>query len=260
MKTTTKFGLTALFFLLTLCSINAQKYYRYINDERKFEFGVRGGFNFSRVNNFERAPLSRPKDKYIGHADNVRNKIGFNLGLTFDYHLSKKVYLHSALDFLNKGAKFDYVDDKAIEDRLVRFDDSRLVMMTLQVPIHVGFKIKLSDPFQLSIHGGPYFAYGISGKLERGETMAKWTAGGEYVEMPLNEWATIEKGIAREAETYHDTKGFRRFDFGLGLGILLEHESRVNLGFNYDFGMLDISRQGDKVKTGSGFIFVGYKF
>lgn len=246
----------AILFLLISCSVNAQQWQTF---DRPFEFGVRAGVNLSRVNGLKNPDISRVANKPSGWAEDTKNIFGINLALTFDYHLSRKVYLSSALQFLTKGTKFDFREDRP--QYILSSPDSKMNQFYLQVPVHVGYKFQLSRPVRLSVHGGPYVSYGIGGHTERGDMIRKidretgLQMGGE---MSLNDYAQIEKGIAREADTFSD-KGLRRFDFGVGCGVLVEYY-QIGFGLNYDFGLLDLSNAGDKVKNGVGYLTFGYKF
>lgn len=53
--------------------------------------------------------------------------------------------------------------------------------------------------------------------------------------------------------------GFKRFDFGIGLAVGYEF-NKYKVGIGYDFGLVNISHDDDKVKTQNAFLTVGYRF
>lgn len=205
MKTIFKAALLAM-ALLAGMTINAQ--------DKPLTFGVKAGMNLS---------------NFGGDTDGTKAKIGFNVGVTVDYAFSPELYLLSGLEFTTKGSKTkEFEGEKAT-----------LNAMYLQLPVHLGYKLKVAEATKIVFHAGPYIAYGVGGKVTY-----------EY------------DGQKDKGDFFGDEEegGCKRFDFGLGLGVGAEF-GKINVGLGYDFGLLNITREDDfTMRNMNGYLTVGYKF
>jgi len=203
MKTTIKSAFIAITLLIMTVSVNAQ--------DNPVLFGVKAGMNISNVN---------------GDVDGTDAKIGFNAGVTLDYGFTSNVYLLTGLELTTKGFKVDDVDASAN-------------LMYLQLPVHVGYKLPVTEGTNIVFRAGPYLAYGIAGKTK--------------VVNP-------EDGKKYKENSFGDD-GFKRFDFGLGFGVGAEF-GKINAGVGCDFGLVNIADTdgNGKVRNMNVSISVGYKF
>jgi hypothetical protein len=233
MRQIIKITLASIFLIVGL-SANAQ--------EKKFLFGVKAGFAFSDLSEYS-------YDTKIKHS--------FTGGLTFDYFLNRDLYLSSAIEFVNKGTKYDLLNKDENAGTSLSIKKSTVAANYLQVPVHVGYKFDLSQKTRLMVQGGPYIAYGIGGQTELGDEVVLKTPEGT-TSMDLNDYIKMIDGWRRGEETFSDTH-FREFDWGIGIGLGVEYE-HVNLSFKYDFGLYDISRGDGKVKNRNAYVTLGYKF
>lgn len=183
--------------------------------------GIKGGANVSNFGN-----------------DGIKDsdaKIGFIAGITFDYNFDELLFIRSGLDFATKGGK---QKENGVE---VTYNP-----MYIQLPLHVGYKLPFTNYFGCLLHVGPYFSYGVGGKIKTKVT-------GTDTEMEASEidfFGSKEKG------------GFKKFDFGLGLGVGAEF-GNVGLELGYDLGLTNISHSSnkdDKVKNLNAYLTLGYRF
>lgn len=201
MKTIIKSGLIAIALLVGI-SVSAQ--------DKPLTFGVKAGMNLSNVG---------------GDADGTDAKIGFNAGVTMDYGFTPDIYLLTGLELTTKGYKAD--------------DDFSSNLMYLQLPVHVGYKLAVTDATKIVFHAGPYIAYGIGGKTKFNEDGEKYK--------------------------YDSFDAFKKFDFGLGLGVGAEF-GKLGVGLGYDFGLLNImdseiaELEDITVRNMNAYLTVGYKF
>jgi hypothetical protein len=202
MKTTFKMCLVAIALLI---GINT-----YAQD-KPIAFGVKAGVNLSNIG---------------GDVQNNDAKIGFNVGVTLDYGFTPDVYLLTGLELTTKGFK---VDANGV--------DATSNLMYLQLPVHVGYKLSVTEATRIVFHGGPYAAYGVGGK----------TKG-------------TENGVKGEANSF-GAGGYKEFDFGLGLGVGAEF-GKIGVDLGYDFGLVDIVDTGGlaKIKNRNAYLTLGYKF
>lgn len=86
---------------------------------------------------------------------------------------------------------------------------SNISLKYLELPIQIGYKIPTSDFASLGIFAGPYFGWGVGGKInESSDTFGK--------------------------------KGFDVFNYGAGIGIGFEIQNFA-IGLGYNHGIKDIS-------------------
>ena len=169
------------------------------------EIGVKAGANLSNIGG--------------DMGDLTKTKFGFNVGLTFDYNFTPNIALLTGVEFTTKGAK-------------IKFIDENMNASFIQVPVHVGYKLPVSDAMKIVFHAGPYAAVGVAGK-------------------------TKIDGV--KLDTFGDNGILKRFDFGLGLGAGIEY-GKICAGLGWDFGLLDLGKYDATARTQNGYLSVGYKF
>ena len=160
----------------------------------RFRFGVIGGIN-----------LSGNEEKM------VRNFAGFKIGARAEFRLSKHFFLDANLALAGKGEKKES-DYYSIHDDLsvVTYYVNRKVYY-LELPVHIGFKVKVAKPVSLFITLGPYIGYGLFGK-------DKDTRDSGYTNL------------------YSKGRESRRFDYGIGIQVGAELFNKVQLSVGYDIG------------------------
>lgn len=178
-------------------------------------FGVKAGVNLSEIQKFE---------------DNI--KVGFNIGVTAELQLPDNFYLLSGLELTTKGAKGK--DYTLADEQGIIYPDVKLNATYLQLPIHAGYKLEVAPTIKLLIHAGPYFAYGIGGKI-KGET------GNKSIDMDF----------------FNDNTN--RFDFGVGGAVGAEFADKITVSLGADQGLAKIFKDGDQ-KNRCAHLSVGYKF
>lgn len=178
------------------------------------QFGVKGGVNVS---------------NFTGDLDGIKSKAGFQLGLTLDYELAPSVYLISGLEYIVKGSK-----EKGSGDLM------SMNLGYIQLPVHIGYKVPVSEATKLLLHAGPYVAYAAKGTLKEGGASVDW----------------FDKKYNLETTFFVP----KRFDAGLGLGVGLEF-GKVSVGLDVDYGLVNIYKNsGASIKNLSSGLSVGYKF
>lgn len=162
-----------------------------------------------------------------GDLDHTSSKVGFNAGLIVDIDLPvTSLGITTGIEFTTKGTK---IDKKHLIDT---DEDAKFNAMYLQLPVHANYKLSVAPATKVVFHAGPYFAYGIGGKTK--------IDGDKY-------------------DTFDDD-GFKKFDFGLGIGAGVQiWKFGVDLG--WDFGLTDVSDMSDvSVKNRNGYLSVSYRF
>ncbi len=149
---------------------------------------------------------------------------GFNAGATVDINLPANFGIFSGLEVITKGAK-------------LKESGIKISPMYLQLPVRLGYRLKLLPGLRAHFGFGPYFAQGIGGKIK-----------GEFA------GAKIDEKIFDDA--------FQKFDWGLGAEVGVTVIGRIQVRTGYDFGMKSASRPtigqlGDKMKNRSFYLSAG---
>lgn len=191
-----------LFATLFLTSINLNA------QEKKTTFGIKAGLNLSNVGSSD------------GNYDNTESKAGFHAGITLDYAFTPNWYLLTGLEYSSKGVKVDLNVDQDVTAGYV------------QLPVAGAFKFNITDDLGILVHVGPYFAYGVNGKIKQGSS---------------------------EQDTFSDI-ALKRFDCGMTVGGTLEWR-KLCFGIGGEVGFVNImQKNNDKAETRNFTLSVGYKF
>ena len=134
--------------------------------------------------------------------------------------------LQPALLYSSKGSKYSYFGE-----------DMTISPGFLEIPVYAAYKFDLGN-MKLLLDAGPYFAYGISGKIKSGGESQSINFGSD------------------------DNADMKAFDFGLGLGAGLEITNFL-ISLNYEFGLTNLvpgTTDGSEAKSRVFGISVGYFF
>lgn len=184
------------------------------------KFGIRAGVNFANAT-FKEDDFSYSPD----------SRTAFHVGVIADIPLMQSLYVQTGLFFQEKGWKIEESGDEYAYKETYK-------PMYLQIPILASYRYNFSDALQLQVNAGPYFAYGIGGKV-------KWEEDEE----------------SGEGDFFGDDSDFKRFDCGLQIGAGLTFAKHYYLGVAYEFGFSNIVDDSDmKVKNKNLMISVGYNF
>jgi hypothetical protein len=213
MKSLIKTTLVAVALLLAVTT-NAQ-------DDKPVTFGVKAGMNLSNVS-----------------GGGFKSKIGFRGGVSLDFALAEDWYLLTGLNYSVQGAK--------------TADVVNLSMSYLQLPVHAGYKIAVSDNTKLVFHAGPYVGYAIHSKWKMGNSSGLNPLAGLF---DTDDWADLIKDVAGAT-----MPKMKKFDFGLGLGVGAEF-GKFGVDLGWDFGLVNIVDAGvGSGKNMNAYLTVGYKF
>lgn len=188
-------------------------------------FGVRAGLNF--------ANMSLSDQEGGGATLSPGCRTTFHVGLIADIPLMQSLYVQTGLYLQNKGYKYE-------EDGYTETAKP----MYLEIPVLASYRYDLSDALQLQVNVGPYFGYGLGGKVK----------------------AEFEHYGDDEADFFGDDDdqfGAKRFNCGLQFGAGLTLNSHYYLGFAYQLGLTNNIKTGDdydKAKDRNWMVSLGYNF
>ncbi len=199
----------AVVFFIIAISVQAQSLWDSSKPDDNFTFGVRVGMTFASTD--------------MNYTTSTRS--GFHMGATVDWNIFKSLSVASGLTYVEKGFKGDFGKGRA---------------GYIQIPILVSYRIETPTKVQFHFNVGPYFAWGISGKVDY---------------QPYDEMF---------AYNYHQDsfgkKGFfKHFDMGMTAGayIVVGH---IVAGVSYEYGLTDIAKVYGKFHNRNVCITAGYNF
>ncbi len=167
-----------------------------------------------------------------GYSFSPGSRTAFHVGVTADIPLMQSLYVQTGLFFQNKGYKYE--EDDYTETAKP---------MYLEIPVLASYRYDFSDALQLQINAGPYFGYGIGGKVK-----------------------FEEDGESEECDVFGDDEdqyGVKRFNCGLQFGAGLTFSDHYYLGFAYQLGLTNVmsSDASDlEFKDTNWMISLGYTF
>lgn len=115
------------------------------------QLGIHGGVNMSKIGLITDEDLEALTTKFAP---------GGLLGLHYNINLGEKLYLEPAFQF----NVYRYVANTSYPDYS---QNSKVFALHAQAPVHLGYKINLSDTKALKFFAGPYLSYGITGKIKK---------------------------------------------------------------------------------------------
>lgn len=189
----------AMIILLSLLSsfsfkILSQTFDNYDVEIRRIQLIVRGGMNVT--------TLSKVTP---GQSGKEKTKLGYNVGLVADTYIAGGIYVQTGAILTTKGAE---IKNAPLSDGT----NSKLTLdaMYIQVPLLFVYKIPVSSGVErINIALGPYYAYGVGGKL-KGGSLGKVDAFGAS--------GVCNKSVAGFiTEVHYETEKFLFF-FGTDIG------------------------------------------
>ena len=108
------------------------------------QFGIRAGLNM--------AGMAYEEDNVTVSTD---NKTNWHVGIIADIPMMESLYVQTGLYLQNKGYKEKEGDYELTANP-----------MYLEIPVLASYRYNFSDAAQLQINVGPYFAYGVGGKIK----------------------------------------------------------------------------------------------
>ena len=268
----------SLFIVAILGIVSIQTY---ADTKEKAKFGIKGGINASTT--FVSLPTT---DYYTRYDTEYKYKIGFDAGMFVEFPLTKTLSFQPELTLSLKGMRNEsYISQ--IQPSYSGFEIFELHAITktslyyIKLPLYLKFDFDLNNLSKLIAGVGPYFAYGICGKMSS-----------EFVfSASRNHWIG-EKNIFKEDDFNFNKstiwggdnwsseyvmswikepywhKSLKRFDGGMSGFIGYELHNKWLLTATYDIGVINFLSQvvkwGEKLE-GTMYnrtisITLGYKF
>lgn len=179
----------------------------------RFSYELSAGFNLST------SSLHSDVD-YIGK----KTKPGFQVGAGVNYNFARSFFVGTGLYYTNKGVIVEGTS-YTIGGPVVTIRWKQTINQHyLQLPVKIGYQLKLADKVTGIVQTGVYYAYGVGGKAVTKNTYSGAREGSDKT----------------ERETFGE-KGLKEADYGWlgGIGVSV---GRIQIMLNYELGIPDIDR------------------
>lgn len=183
-----------------------------------------------------------------GDVEDMSNHLVGKLGVGIEKPISKNWSIMPSLELAWKGAEYKSTMDYGYYGSDYESIKETLDIFYLQIPIVAAYRINLNSSWNITLKAGPYFAYGLSGRM-------KGSSEGSYGSDSWDE--DIFKGYDYGKDG--DSKAGKRFDAGLDFGVDFEYH-RFVFGAEYELGLLKFAPDDADVKNAAAYFTVGYKF
>lgn len=156
--------------------------------------------------------------------------VTFHAGVDVEFKLTKSVFLQTGVLYSIKGTKYSEPITLGKKDAIANgpqlnlkdtqaSSDFQISPNYIEVPIHFMAKFDMGNP-KLFLLAGPYFAYGVGGKIKSGGESQNINFGND------------------------DNSDLKPLDIGLDLGLGVEF-SGLQISGRYGIGLADISTTSD---------------
>lgn len=202
-----------------------------ITASAQISFNVKGGLNLSR---------------YMGEdTSNSNIKPGVKIGLGMEYQFNELFSIQPSLYFSQKGSKSSLEKiEHNYSSTTELYKKISINQMYLELPINAQFRFKIDRNTNFFVAAGPYFAYGVGGKMK------------ERVEQIKNSNSSVTNN---KIDSFSENgANIRPFDMGLNLGFGVEYNSFI-AGIDSGLGFINLQDDVDMKNMNFSFM-VGYKF
>ena len=178
-------------------------------------------------------------------------KFGYKAGVSVEFNLPKKLFIQTGVDLTTKGAKRkwtiqgDLNGDGYFNDKVSYAENINTTYLIL--PIRAGYRLSVSDIIRMNLSLGPYFGYGIGGKMKSKSEGYMGTSSGE------TEAFSDEYRINSFSQT-----ALKRFDMGLSGNVGIEYQ-RLLLNVGYEYGFINHSRTTLSSYNNNLYLTLGYR-
>jgi hypothetical protein len=177
----------------------------YAQKDRFFTLGVKAGLTVTTLAGFDQTD-------YPGK---THAKIKPTAGITTDFSISNQWSILSGLEYLTKNA------GTGMESGDLTITIPHYTTKYLQLPIHIGYKLRMTEDSKIVFHVGPYLAYGIEGEIK---------------------WKDVDTRLFHYMDPF-EKQLLDRFDYGIGVGITID-KNNFAFSIGYDHGVKNLAKSG----------------
>jgi hypothetical protein len=229
-------------------------------NNKQFQIGIELGGNTSSIISSKDYQNSIATN--YGGTYKASSGFGFQGGVYGDLNLSKNISLECGLYFIQKPYKenvnsenVSYEMENTIMINTTTTTEIKYSSIYLQVPILFKLNFHLSENASINLKAGPYFAFGLGGKIKTNTAAEVVTTQLD----PITELGRLKQNISTSSD-YFNT--YEKSDIGLKACLGFEF-SKITCGLFVDYGLMNIiigSKENMSANNFSLGLNVGYKF
>ncbi|MBA4410447.1 MAG: hypothetical protein C0397_13620 [Odoribacter sp.] len=203
----------SLFFLILLLSVTTQSL-------AQVKFGVRAGLNLANM--------------AVKDFDDNKMRTGFHIGGIVEYSLVESIGIEAGLLLSEKGVKYESTESEMGITVSAKGSASPLY---LEIPVNAMYKYNLENG-KILLFAGPYFGYGIAGKIK-----SEFTASGLPSGVTLGSFGFENTSEDIKFGTSDDSD-IKATDFGLNIGAGFEIKN-LQIRAQYGLGLNNLDPDSD---------------
>lgn len=201
--------------------------------EKRFVFGVRAGVNVGTYRGeLLRHVEQKEKDWY--------SKTGFFGGVSTDFLAFRNLSVNSGIFFTQKGykRKKSFIPGAGGAPGVTAIP-YRVTMNYIEIPLYVAYHVKINRNNDFQIFFGPYFDYGVYGKMSY-------------------DFKIEDTRFKGKEDLYDAPNKFDRFQLGLGIGAAYSYR-KISIGLSNQWGLTEVKSGSDSYWDNFN-VSVGYNF
>ena len=281
--------------VMSVMNVSAQKFSDFFSTEKsteKITFGARVALNVmgmkNNVTNDEIIkafsyvdPLSGQTVK-VPYVLEVHRRAGISVGASVEIPILKNLWINTGLYYTTTGTKLNFKQDMTKEwtgDKFLHEYSAKVTMHNLRIPIQASYRYNVNEKYQIQVNLGPYFAYGLTGKVSvkdeyDGNNIGSFDLTGNKTFSTSPDFIISEDVLSRKDYKILGEKNIssyrsnyvKPFDAGIAFGAGFTYKKHYFAGFNYDGGLVNVNGKralpisNRSLKNHSFTLIVGYNF
>lgn len=225
----------------------------YLHAEKRVRIGVKGGVNASTTS----VSLSKySQEHYLQNNTEYKYNAGFNAGILVEFPINKMLSLQPEMNFTTKGMRNESHVARNISstsgtgtERLHAV--SKISSHYIELPLYIKYALNITRLDKFIAGAGPYFAYGISGKMKSEFTLSTssihWKGEkdifkGDDMHFNENRWTDHSSVLGNAANLIREPywrKPLKRFDGGVSGFVGYEFQEKWFATISYDVGLIN---------------------
>jgi hypothetical protein len=184
------------------------------------------------------------------------NLTGFHVGALAEFNIYP-VSIQTGLEYTVKGSNGTEYNSQTFGSGATAYTTSSSLTSTeklnyYEIPLNILYNIPINKTEKVFVGGGPYIAFGSSGKYSNsGTSISPDPETGINTVTPLSESQAIAFGSSGDVQTT---------DYGINAIAGFSYKNRLLFSLGYGFGLANIATSGVKTTNNVMKVSLGYSF
>lgn len=265
-------------------SLSAQQFSDFFSTEKsnhKIVYGVRFGLNIMGMKNNVSNDVVVSAFNNLPYKLDIHRRAGITLGVNVDIPILKNLWVNTGLYYVATGTRLNFKQDftKTYDGFLPEYT-ANVTMHNIRIPVQASYRYDINKDFQVQVNLGPYFAYGVGGKVSVKNDVDRSSLGsfnltGNPKFQVAQDYPDVSEDIANRDEVKilgvgsinpNNNNYINPFDMGIAFGAGVTFQDKYFAGFNYDAGLVNVNGKRTRalihnsIKNHSFTFVLGYNF